>query len=286
MTTKVKKPHYVFRSYLKRWVDERDQIHVFNLTENKDYSSNIKNCAVEDKLTWLPNIIGDSKLKLEQKSAEIEIIPDDVFKKIDYHGTQGLSTEEKYVLVRLILHLRKMQPEVLRDSIIQSKKEFLNSALKQGVFRQAIVAGSDIASEILVDMYTNPKEISDQISKLIERDKLTNISSIKLNITKARFITSNSPVISFKDKNREGTSHILPISPTICIFLLTSHHIEDLRKLCSDEESLVSDINKLIAGFYDQKLVKYHQIYCKIDQKDYVRNLLKEPNLITLNPQV
>jgi len=285
MTTKVKKPHYVFKSYLKRWADTNGQIYVFNLTEKKDYPSNIKNCAVEDKLTWLPNIIGDSKLKLEQKSADIEIIPDEIFKKIEDCGTQGLSAEEKHVLVRLILHLRKMQPEVLRDSIIQSKKEFLNSALRNGVFQQAVVAGSDIASEILVDIYTNPKELSDQISKLIARDKLKNISSIKLNKTTERFITSNSPVISFKDKNREGTSHILPISPTICIFLLTSHHIEDLRKLCSDEGMLVFNINKLIAGFHDQKLVKYHQIYCKSDQKDYVRNLLQEPNLITLNQQ-
>jgi hypothetical protein len=285
MTTISKKTHYVFKSYLKRWADNKGQIHVFNLTEKKDYPSNIKNCAVEDKLTWLPNIIGNGKLKLEQKSAEIEIIPDEIFKKIDDHGTQGLSAEEKHVLVRLILHLKKMQPEVLRDSIIQSKKEFLKNALKNGIFKQAVEAGSDIASEILVDIYTNPKELSGQISKFIERDKLKNISSIKLNITSERFITSNSPVISFKDKNREGTSHILPISPTICIFLLTSHHIEDLRKLCSDELVLVFNINKLIAGFHDQKLVKYHHIYCKSDQKDYVRNLLQEPILITLNSQ-
>lgn len=276
-TDLVKRQHFVPRTYLKHFGEQKDSeyfIHVLpaQATEvDKIFDSNIKNIALEKDLYTLPGETVEQKMAVEKfYSDELEIHYDSIYKILTDPDKIEITTEERNLIISTVVTMYYRTTKWVNSS------RDLMSRIFEHMYFLCEQTGTDyfmfegekisIANKTLKEFTTEfnksrqPGMVLTQLEvafKLIAlRMKNDSICVVKLDEEKLEFVTSDNPVVAQNNNPRR----IAPFDPTNVLELpLDSKHKLILMPECSEELknrifrrtsiSPFSEIEKLTANY-------------------------------------
>ena len=256
MNNIAKAEHYIPQFYLKNFTKKRDKkspTYVFDLKTNKIRRSSIRKIAFENNFCNLKVRNLDAIVSIEDVLSKIESKIAPSLEKLIFHiNPNVLSGEERLQLSNffsLLLSRNPRKRELHKQMIEGVKKKFGEKMTPE--FEKKITLSKD---ELKLSMFRIIKIYLDEVSPIFYNFKW----SVGLGNFFARIHTSDNPLVRYNPKSDkfrstlgllcEGIQLILPLTPSICLFMYHAKDYPDMKTFFNFNEENVLFIKSALVG--------------------------------------
>jgi len=251
-----KSEHYVPKLYLKNFTIKRDKkspTYVFDLKTNQMRRSSIRKIALENNFCNIKIKGSNVIISIEEALSNIESKIAPSLEKLIYHiNPNVLSGEERFQLSNFFSLLLSRNPRnrELHNQMIEGvKKKFGEKMIPE--FEKKITLSED---ELKLSMFRIIKIYLDEISPIFYNFKW----SIGLGNFSARIHSSDNPLVRYNPKSDkfrstlgllcEGIQLILPLTPSICLFMYHAKDYPDTKTFFNFNEENALFIKSALVG--------------------------------------
>lgn len=251
-----KSEHYVPKLYLKNFTIKRDKkspTYVFDLKTNKIRRSSIRKIAFENNFCNIKIKGSNVIVSMEEALSDIESKIAPSLEKLIFHLNPNiLSGEERFQISTFFSLLLSRNPryrELHKQMIEGVKKKFGEKMTPE--FEKKITLSAD---ELKLSMFRIIKIYLDKVSPIFYNFKW----SVGLGNFFARIHTSDNPLVRYNPKSDkfrstlgllcEGIQLILPLTPSICLFMYHAKDYPDMKTFFNFNEENALFIKSALVG--------------------------------------
>jgi len=251
-----KSEHYVPKLYLKNFTIKRDKkspTYVFDLKTNKIRRSSIRKIAFENNFCNIKIKGSNVIVSMEEALSDIESKIAPSLEKLIFHLNPNiLSGEERFQISTFFSLLLSRNPRhrELHKQMIEGVKKKVGEKMTPE-FEKKITLSAD---ELKLSMFRIIKIYLDEVSPIFYNFKW----SVGLGNFFARIHTSDNPLVRYNPKSDkfrstlgllcEGIQLILPLTPSICLFMYHAKDYPDMKTFFNFNEENALFIKSALVG--------------------------------------
>lgn len=261
MSKKTKNQHHVPKCYLKRWKNEKNQIHVFDTRTESKRISNLEKVACERYFYDIDNRKISEQNKLFLKELGLDITSDD--QVLEHYFAQNIETQYSNLLSKILSSDLDVFDEHKSYFISPQDKEYLAfyvavQRVRTIQLRNDIKGISSMMKQVLLDMgafqLLNQYVLEDEEERVVQGNMILNIDEViksanaysrltwilLVNNTSKKFYTSDNPIgtiahvdhkyMSMSGIESKGVEVFFPLSPKYMLIMLDGkYHVNALK---------------------------------------------------------